>query len=276
MSINRKRFLQNTGLAVGGASLGFLGRELLHRYTAAGNYAPPVSPLVVPRAPAREPTPTAATQSQGEESFAQAGEDMIVKFTCQFLGLSNVTYLDIGANDPVELSNTYFFYRKGYKGVLVEPNVSLCEKLRAVRPRDTTLAAGIGATAAREADYYIMTFPALNTFSKEEADHQTKASKGAISVKEVIKMPLLNINDVMGEHFKGAPTFLSVDTEGLDLAILKSIDYKRFRPKIICAETLLASSTKTRPEIPEFMATQGYVDRGGSLVNTIFIDSKIL
>ena len=160
--------------------------------------------------------------------------------------------------------------------MLVEPNVALCERLRAVRPRDTTLAAGIGVTAAREADYFIMTNPALNTFSKQEVDHQAKASKGAIAVKEVIKMPLLNINDVMAEHFKGAPTFLSVDTEGLDLAILMSIDYTRFRPKIICAETLLSSTTKTRPEIREFMATQGYVDRGGSFVNTIFIDSKIL
>ena len=86
----------------------------------------------------------------------------------------------------------------------------------------------------------------------------------------------MNINDVMREHFQGAPTFLSVDTEGLDLAILKSIDYTRFRPKVICAETLLSSTTKLRPEIREFMATQGYVDRGGSFVNTIFIDSAIL
>jgi FkbM family methyltransferase len=277
MSINRKRFLQTTGLAVGGASLGFLGRELLQRwYMDAVASTPPLRTLVVPRTPVPEPAPTTASQSQGEESYSQAGEDLVVKFTCQFLGLSNITYLDVGANDPVELSNTYFFYRKAYKGVLVEPNVSLCEKLRSVRPRDTTLAAGIGVTAVREADYYIMTYPALNTFSKEEADHQTKASNGAISVKEVIKMPLLNINDVMNEHFQGAPTFLSVDTEGLDLAILKSIDYKRFRPKIICAETLVSSTTKVRHEIPEFMATQGYVDRGGSIVNTIFIDSKIL
>jgi FkbM family methyltransferase len=278
MSINRKRFLQNTGLAVGGGSLGFLARELLGRWYVAGvsSTPPVVRTVVVPRAPEPAPAPTVAAPPQGEASFSQAGEDLVVKFTCHFLGISHFTYLDVGANDPVELNNTYFFYRMGYRGVLVEPNVSYCDKLRAVRPRDTTLAAGIGVTATREADYYIMTHPALNTFSKEEVDHQAKASKGAISVKEVIKMPLLNINDVMIEHFHGAPTFLSVDTEGLDLAILKSIDYKRFRPKIICAETLVSSTTKTRPEIPEFMATQGYVDRGGSFVNTIFIDSKIL
>jgi Methyltransferase FkbM domain len=278
MSINRKRFLQNTGLAVGGASLGFLGRELLQRYGAADTPTPTplVRTVVVPHAPEPEPAPATATQPKGDESFSQAGEDMIVKFVFQYLGIPKITYMDVGANDPVELNNTYFFYLRGYRGVLVEPNVSFCEKLRAVRPRDTTLAAGIGVTATREADYYIMTQPALNTFSKEEVDHQTKASKGAISVKEVIKMPLLNINDVMMQYLQGAPTFLSIDTEGLDLAILKSIDYTRFRPKVICAETLLSSTTKVRPEIAEFMATQGYVDRGGSLVNTIFIDSKIL
>ena len=187
-----------------------------------------------------------------------------------------MTYLDVGANDPIQNSNTYYFYRKGYRGVLVEPNVSLCEKLRAVRPEDTTLAAGIGVTAAKEADYYIMTHPSWNTFSKEEADHQTEVTQGRISVKEVIKMPLLSINDVMSKHFGEAPAFLSVDTEGLDLAILKSIDYERFRPKIICAETLVSSTTQTRPEIPEFMASRGYVARGGSFVNTIFVDAKIL
>ena len=160
--------------------------------------------------------------------------------------------------------------------MLVEPNISLCEKLRAVRPKDTTLAAGIGVTDAAEADYYIMSHPDLNTFSKEEAEHQSKVTNGRISVKEVIKMPLRNINKVMESYFQGAPTFLSIDTEGLDLAILKSIDYSQYRPKIICAETLVSSTTKTIPEIAEFMATQGYVARGGSFVNTIFIDTKIL
>ena len=88
-----------------------------------------------------------------------------------------MTYLDIGANDPIMLNNTYLFYLRGCNGVLVEPNAALCERLRAVRPRDTTLTAGIGVTAAREADYFIMTNPALNTFSREEVDHQARASE---------------------------------------------------------------------------------------------------
>src|SRR5262249_30592401 len=109
------------------------------------------------------------------------------------------------------------------------------------------------------------------------AEHQEKTSGGRVKIQRVIKIPLLDINRVMERHFQeGAPTFLSIDTEGLDLAILKSIDFQRFRPQIICVETLISNTRKTRLEIPEFMAKQGYVVRGSSFVNTIFADSKLL
>jgi FkbM family methyltransferase len=262
MTVSRKAFLRNAGWAAAGASLGAVGGGLIGRATA--------SP---PRPPAESP---AVPQAHGEESFSQCGEDRAVNFAFRMLSIDEITYLDVGACHPTEINNTYFFYRKGHRGVLVEPNVSLCEQLRRVRPEDKTLAAGIGFTGERSADYYVMNYHELNTFSKGEAEHQERETKGRVKIREVIRMPLLNINDVMAEHLKGAPTFLSIDTEGLDLPILKTIDYKRFRPKIICAETLVSSTTRTIPEIPEFMATVGYVARGGSIVNTLFVDSKIL
>jgi hypothetical protein len=160
--------------------------------------------------------------------------------------------------------------------VLVEPNVTMSEKLRTVRPGDTTLTAGIGVTAVREADYYVMTEPSWNTFSKAEADHSAAVSNGKIKVERVIKMPLLDVNDVMAEHFSGAPAFLSIDAEGWHLAILKSIDFRRFRPKVICVETLVSGTNATIAEIGAFMTAQGYQDRGGSFVNTLFVDGRLL
>jgi hypothetical protein len=138
------------------------------------------------------------------------------------------------------------------------------------------LEAGIGVTSVREADYYVMTESSWNTCSREEAERQAVVSNGTVVIKEVIKMPLLNINQVMDEHFKRAPAFLSVDTQGLELAILKSIDYGRFRPEVICAETLVTGTNKSIPETAEFMQTQGYVVRGMTFVNTIFVDSQII
>ena len=247
MLINRKRFFQSTGWAAAGASLGVLGGSSV--------------------GPARS--------GLGVESFSQCGEDIAVEYILKRLYLTRTTYLDIGANDPIELSNTYHFYRAGHRGVLVEPNVSLCEKLRAVRPGDTTLVAGSGVTAQAVAESFLMISPAVYTVSREDAEHQVRVTKGKYKVEKVIKMPLLNINDVICEHFKEAPTFLSVDTEGLDLAILKSLDYSRYRPAVICAETLVPSTTKVLPEIAEFMLREGYVARGGSFVNTIFVDGKL-
>ena len=208
-------------------------------------------------------------------SYAQGGEDVAVNFLFNYLQqFKDIQYLDVGTWDPIAYNNTYFFYRRGFRGVLVEPNVAMCQQIRAVRPEDTTLEAGIGVTAAREADYYMMSESAWNTFSKDEADHMTKVTGGHIRVEKVIKMPLLNINDVMAKHFGKAPAYLSIDAEGLHLAILKSIDYSRFRPLAICVETLVAGTRATIPEIPAYMATQGYVNRGGSFVNTIFVDAN--
>ncbi len=252
--LSRSQFLSGLGGLAAGVPLGLAGAKYL---------------------PTRTPDPPADPDFPFT-SFAQAGEDLAAHFIFGYLGIGDVSYLDIGAYDPIRINNTYFFYLKGFRGVLVEPNVAMGEKLRTVRPRDTTLTAGIGVTAVREADYYLMTEPSWNTFSKEEADHQTKITNGRIKVEKVVKMPLLDINDVMQEHFNGAPSFLSIDAEGWHLAILKSIDFKRFRPKVICVETLVSGTKTVIDEIPAFMTSQGYQDRGGSIVNTLFVDGKLL
>jgi FkbM family methyltransferase len=241
------------GCAAAGAALGALTQR---------QFAPEPQPQNV----IREPKPT----------YAQCGEDQVVYFILEYLNVRKRDYLDVGAWAPILNNNTYLFYRLGYRGVLIEPNVGLCKKLREVRPGDRVLEAGIGVTSIREADYYVMTKSSWNTFSKEEAERQVMVSNGTVAIREVIKVPLLDINQVMADHFKRAPAFLSVDTQGLELAILKSIDYGRFRPEVICAETLVTGTNKTYPQTAAFMEAQGYVVRGMTFVNTIFVDSKII
>jgi hypothetical protein len=258
MAISRKAFLHGAGWATAGAAAGALGwREF------SGERSQAASPELE--------APWVA------ESFAQCGEDLIINFMLDYLSLArNISYLDVGAFHPIRLSNTYLFYRNGHRGVLVEPNVAMTKQLREIRPKDVTLEAGIGITSQREADFYVMTDPGLNTFSAEEAEQMVRTSNGQVRVREVRKMPLLDINEVMEEHFRGSPTFLSVDTESLDLPILKSIDFERFRPTVICAETLVYGSRATVPEIPEFLQGKGYVVRGQTFVNTICVDSNVL
>jgi FkbM family methyltransferase len=211
----------------------------------------------------------------GQTSFAQQGEDLIVETICKYLKIDEPTYIDIGAAEPVRNNNTFLFYQKGARGVLVEPNPSLVPKLRSTRPGDTVLGIGIGITDQEEADYYMIGGPggfALNTFSREMAESYATKTGNYHYIEKVIKVPLVNINKVLAEHFDGAPDFFSIDVEGLDFDILKTLDFRRYRPQVFCVETLIYGSLQVEKAIVEFMQSKDYVPRGDTFVNTIFVD----
>ena len=83
--------------------------------------------------------------------------------------------------------------------------------------------------------------------------------------------------EFMAEHFGGAaPDYVSIDAEGLEFAIAKTIDFARFRPKVICIETLIANTLEHNPEITKYMVEHGYEPRGMSYPNTLYLDRNLL
>lgn len=207
--------------------------------------------------------------------YAQQGEDVILWDTLvNVLKLYPASYLDVGAHHPVISNNTYLFYERNCQGVLVEPNPDLWDVLTKARPRDALVRGGIGIDGRdSEADYYVIAGSGqLNTFSKETADRYAARTDGKYSIQKVLRLPLVDINRVMHEHWGGAPHLLSIDTEGLDLPILRSIDWKRYRPAVVCAET----GREAKPAILKLMTAMGYDVCGGTFVNTIFVDRRLL
>jgi FkbM family methyltransferase len=257
--MNRRMFFRNLG---GGVSSSFLVG------TAGGVVAGAVGTTAV-----------LSRGSHSNRSYSQQGEDLIIESLCVYLKITNPIYLDIGAADPIVGNNTYLFYLKGARGVLVEPNPTLCRSLRDTRPRDTVLNIGVGFKDEDVADYYMISGSGgetLNTFSKDQVDRIITDSKGERHVEKILKMPLVNINKIMEEHFRDAPSIVSIDTEGLDLEILKSLDFERYRPPILCAETLVLNSTKMESRILDLMQSKNYSVRGGTFVNTCFVDNQLL
>lgn len=213
----------------------------------------------------------------GRLTFSQQGEDIVLFHALHdLLEIEHPTYLDVGAAHPVQSNNTYLLYGTGSTGVLIEPNPMYVEMLRQQRPNDVVVAAGIGVTDEAEADYYeIRGNPLLNTFSPEQVE-RLQHGKTEDVVERITKMPLININRVIAEHLGRAPDLLSTDIEGLDAAIIRSLDFERFRPGVICCEGV-ASDTAGRPsELVGFLAGRGYIVRGGSMINTVFVDAARL
>jgi FkbM family methyltransferase len=208
-------------------------------------------------------------------SYSQAGEDAVLKFLITDKKLREVKYLDLGTNIPDFSNNTYFLYKMGNRGVCVEANKSLIGHIREIRPEDKVINAGVSISDQKEADFYIFKESGLNTFDKEEAEK--RASFGSYKILEVVKVPLISVNRVIEENFRSYPDFLSVDIEGLDLAVLKSLDFNRFPIPIICVETCIYSENHIRPKdekISDFLKTKGYEVYADTYINTIFVNKN--
>jgi len=216
-------------------------------------------------------------------SYAQSGEDIIISDLFTQLAIQNPTYLDIGANEPIALSNTYRLYIRGSKGVCLEPNPILCEKIIKKRGRDICINAGVAFDEQTEADYYLFSEKAhgLNTFSKSEAEfweHTGNEQIGKFKVEKIIKTRLIGINEIMGTYFSPHPNFVSIDVEGLDFEILKRIDFNQFKPEVFCIETLsFAESNKElkNQEIISFFESKGYFIYADTYINTIFCRKEV-
>ncbi len=76
-----------------------------------------------------------------------------------------------------------------------------------------------------------MSASTLNTFSKIEAERY--ASCGNKSIREIIKLTLLTVNEVIEKYMGGiSPNFVSLDIEGMGLLIVKSFGFAKYRPEV--------------------------------------------
>jgi FkbM family methyltransferase len=206
-------------------------------------------------------------------SYSQAGEDSIVAFLFQTILLKDFTYLDIGTNIPDVGNNTYRFYREGRRGVCIEPDVYMFHHIKRIRAEDTCLNVAIGLDNAASIDFYLFDEPSLSTLSKEEA--QIRESYGNHKIKEILHIPLVKIHTIFEKYFGGkTPHFISLDVEGIDLAVLQSIDFQKYRPFCFCVETCEYSENHQKGKVQniiDFMLTQNYFVYADTYINTIFV-----
>jgi FkbM family methyltransferase len=210
-----------------------------------------------------------------KHSYAQAGEDLIVDFIAKAMQIVDVTYLDIGAHHPVQFSNTYLFYKRGHRGVLIEPDPELSAAIKRVRPLDICIDAGVGFKAATASKFFVMSTRTLNTFSEIEAKRYE--AMGTHRIERVMDVPMITLDGIFANWFpKQEPALVSIDIEGLDFEVLSTLDFDKYRPAIICIETLRYSETREETKdqrIAEAMKSNGYFAFADTYINTIFVDT---
>lgn len=166
--------------------------------------------------------------------YGQDGEDLILDRLLE--RQSSGFYVDVGAHHPVRFSNTYLFYRRGWRGINIDAMPGAMKAFQRHRPRDINLECGVAASSGT-LRYYRFNEPALNTFDAQEARRKDAAP---YHLQDTVEVQVEPLRDLLARHLPAgqAIDFLSVDVEGKDEEVLRSNDWQRYRPRFVLAETL--------------------------------------
>lgn len=192
-----------------------------------------------------------------KKSYAQEGEDLAVNRLLK--GKRGGFYIEVGAHHPYRFSNTYFFYRKGWSGVCIDPLPGTKQAFKRARPRDIALECGI-SIKPDVLRYYMFNESALNTFDNEVAkERDGKDGYKLINTLNIETRSLTSILENISIPGSGID-LLSVDAEGFDYEVLMSLDWSKYSPKIIICECLQFDfNEREKDPVFSFLINQGYV-----------------
>ena len=188
-------------------------------------------------------------------SFSQGGEDVILAnlFSHKAKGF----FVDIGAFHPYRLSNTFLFYRKGWNGINIDAAPGSMEPFNKLRPRDINIEAAISENKEQLTYYFLGKGNPMNTFSKDFLDKLGYKDK----IEKVIDITTQRLDSILEKYASGKEiNFMSVDVEGLEISVLRSNNWDKFRPNVILLETfeLMNDRNDYDVEVKNFLYGKGY------------------
>ena len=195
----------------------------------------------------RETAFLARARARGRYSQGFEDEFLLEYFGARHRGF----YIDVGANHPFVISNTYRLYREGWHGITAEPIRYLWERHVQLRPRDVAVNVGVGDRPGSLTFHQIVP-SSLSTF--DEARAAQLVAEGC-ERRPPLSIEVVTLAELYRRHGAGTPVdLLSVDVEGWDLKVLEGNDWKVLRPRLVLVEVL----PDTLEPIDAFMRGQRY------------------
>ena len=190
------------------------------------------------------------------ESFSQHGQDRFVYETFFKDRTEKGTYVDIGAYDGVKFSNSFFFERHlGWRGICIEPLPNAFEKLKANRTALCLNCAisdhsGVGNFVDVDMGKFEKMYSGL--WANYDPRHLDVLRQDAERAK-VIQVDIRRLEEVLDAYGMRRVDYMSIDTEGSELKILKDIDLGAYDVRVLSVENNYGD-----PEIRRVLVEAGY------------------
>lgn len=158
-------------------------------------------------------------------------------------------FVDVGCCHPVKGNTTYVLYKRGWRGINIDIDEIKIEAFNLRRPQDINIACAVSEKIGELKYWRKGLWSIYNSLELKEQGFREMTVKTDT---------LTNLID--STTYKDCPIdFLSVDAEGHDLAVLRSLDFDRYCPKMVCVETWDANLNDVmQSELYAFMMAKGY------------------
>ncbi|MBQ9926405.1 MAG: FkbM family methyltransferase [Lachnospiraceae bacterium] len=181
--------------------------------------------------------------------FSLDGEELYLRK--KFANKKAGVYVDVGANHPFRFSNTWWAYKKGWKGINIEPDRRNYELLSAIRKNDININCGV---SDRETvlNYYAFNESALNSFCYDKIINKE-------DIKEIEKIPVNRMDAILEKYNIREIDFMDIDVEGMELEVLRSINWEKVSIECLLVEQLGVSLLEIiESEVYMFLRDKGY------------------
>lgn len=207
--------------------------------------------------------------SKTQEFYSQTGEDQLLR---KYLPENNGSYVDVGSGQPIRGSNTYFFYKLGWNGTLIDPVKFNSRLTKLFRRRDTFVQ---NIVSSRNIPLKLYEFYPAEYSTIEKSVAEDLINRGIKLTREV------NLNPVSLASFNLTcqpldPIFLSIDVEGHDLEVLNSNNWFAFKPRVICIEENISDNRQEGSKITNYLMAHGYKFVESTDLSSIYVHADYL
>lgn len=208
--------------------------------------------------------------------FSQVGQDQYLNENF-FKNTRDGFFVDVGAHNGVSISNTYFFEKElGWKGICIEPLPDAFKELK--KNRSCICLNCCVSLVDATVDFFRVHSPFLGTemlsgiVSTYPPNHFERMQR-EIGYRggsyEVIKVPSRRLDEIFAEHEVKLIDYLSIDTEGSELDIVKSINFDAVTIRYMTIENNYNDTI-----IREFIESKGFVLIHKLDVDDVYLNKK--
>jgi FkbM family methyltransferase len=174
--------------------------------------------------------------------------------------------VDAGGYHPLDRNNTYLLYKKNWRGINIDLSEFSIDLFNFIRPKDININVAVSNSDESVTFYYQKELSQLSTIKKNIANQRMQ---GLIKEKKIKSNKLTTILN-NSKFNKRKIDFLNTDVEGADFDALKSLDFKIYRPKLICVE--IYDENIEQSEIYIFLKKLNYTKKWSATFSHLFTD----